>query len=237
MPRIRRWFNVSHDINSDEEVWELTDKWDAWGLRVWLQMLSIADRNDGIVKGDIELNERWMSRLFSSNSRRYSTKWRREMCHSLLEWMQNKRWIEIRLDAIVIVNWLIYNPTRETKGAVKQSPPTSPPTSPPNLPNLKTPIVPKGTSKRSASKSRMSPDFQVTDEHRRYATEHNFRSPDILFEAFKDHHAKNGSAFADWDAAFRTWIRNDTERFGANRRQESQEQEIPGMSIWNRNKA
>ena len=27
-------------------------------------------------------------------------------------------------------------------------------------------------------------------------------------EAFKDHHAANGSAFIDWQAAFRTWLRN-----------------------------
>jgi hypothetical protein len=37
-----------------------------------------------------------------------------------------------------------------------------------------------------------------------------------MFEAFKNHHAAKGSQFADWDAAWRTWVDNqakwDTER-------------------------
>lgn len=113
MPRIKRWFHVSHEINSDEEVWELTDRWKAWGLRVWLQLLSIADRNEGRIKGDLALISRSMSRLWDSNSRRYNSEWRANEARIMLEWMQNKGWISIESDAIVVCNWLIYNPRRE----------------------------------------------------------------------------------------------------------------------------
>lgn len=37
-----------------------------------------------------------------------------------------------------------------------------------------------------------------------------------MFTAFKNHHAAKGSMFADWDAAWRTWVDNqvkwDTQR-------------------------
>ncbi|KKL26428.1 hypothetical protein LCGC14_2395390 [marine sediment metagenome] len=52
MPRIRRWFHVSHDINSDPEVWELTDRFGDRAYRVWIEILSIADRYDGLVPGE-----------------------------------------------------------------------------------------------------------------------------------------------------------------------------------------
>jgi len=52
MPRIRRWFHVSHDINSDPEVWEMTRRFGDRSYRVWMEILSIADRYDGLVPGE-----------------------------------------------------------------------------------------------------------------------------------------------------------------------------------------
>jgi hypothetical protein len=49
MPKIVRWFPVSHDINSDHELWEMTDKLGDRSLRVWLEILSIGDRNEGVI--------------------------------------------------------------------------------------------------------------------------------------------------------------------------------------------
>lgn len=45
------YFPVSQDINSDPEVWELTDRFGDRSLRVWLEILSIADRNNGVLPG------------------------------------------------------------------------------------------------------------------------------------------------------------------------------------------
>ena len=49
MPKIRRWFHVSHDINGDEEVWVLRRTVGEKALSIWLEMLSIADRNNGFL--------------------------------------------------------------------------------------------------------------------------------------------------------------------------------------------
>lgn len=52
MPRIRRWHPVSHDLNGDAEVWELTERFGDRALRVWLEILSITDRTQGLLKGE-----------------------------------------------------------------------------------------------------------------------------------------------------------------------------------------
>lgn len=54
MPRIKRWFPVSQDINSDPDVWVLRNKYGEKSLSIWLEILSIADRNDGELPGDFE---------------------------------------------------------------------------------------------------------------------------------------------------------------------------------------
>jgi hypothetical protein len=45
------YFPVSQDINADLEVWELTDRFGVTGIRAWLEVLSIADRNNGVLPG------------------------------------------------------------------------------------------------------------------------------------------------------------------------------------------
>lgn len=54
MPRIKRWFPVSHDINSDPEVWTMRREIGEKSLSVWLEFLSIGDRNDGEIPGDLQ---------------------------------------------------------------------------------------------------------------------------------------------------------------------------------------
>jgi hypothetical protein len=83
--------------------------------------------------------------------------------------------------------------------------------------------------KRVSTKTILPTDFVVTEKHRLFARKHGFRSPDLLVEAFRDHHAARGTTFADWDAAFRTWIRNDTERFGNGRKSQPTEEPKEGL--------
>ena len=52
MPRIKRWFPVSHDINRDPEVWQMRETFGEKSLSIWLEVLSIADRNEGSIPGD-----------------------------------------------------------------------------------------------------------------------------------------------------------------------------------------
>lgn len=51
MSKIKRWFPVSQDINRDPQLWELCRLHGDRALRVWLEILSIADRNEGIIPG------------------------------------------------------------------------------------------------------------------------------------------------------------------------------------------
>jgi len=159
MPRIRRWFHVSHDINEDPEVWELTDTFGDWLLRVWLQMLSIGDKNDFQIKGDRRWIEDRMSRLWKSNSRRYNTVWRQNQVRMALDWMQNKGWIRIESGSILIVNQAKYNPTRGDK----QIPDGKLSTSPPILPILSSPSYPKEKKKEKEGMVASPPSLTPQD--------------------------------------------------------------------------
>jgi len=51
VPRIKHWFPVSHDLNHDPEVWELTNTFGDWMLLAWLDILSVTDRAEGQYMG------------------------------------------------------------------------------------------------------------------------------------------------------------------------------------------
>jgi len=57
-------------------------------------------------------------------------------------------------------------------------------------------------------KTPLPDDFSVNDRMVVLAKENGWPSPASEIEAFKDHHIAHGSMMADWDAAFRTWLRN-----------------------------
>ncbi len=54
MPRIKRWFPVSQDINSDPEVWAMRHQIGEKSLSIWLELLSISDRNESELPGDYQ---------------------------------------------------------------------------------------------------------------------------------------------------------------------------------------
>ena len=67
--------------------------------------------------------------------------------------------------------------------------------------------------------TRIPVDFQVTEAHREWAQEEGLASPDLHVEAFRDYWlAKAGKdgLKADWDAAFRTWMRHEKKWNGGN---------------------
>ena len=51
-------------------------------------------------------------------------------------------------------------------------------------------------------------NLSLGDGLRTWALGLHCADPDAQFEAFRDYHQSHGSRFTDWDAAFRTWIRN-----------------------------
>ena len=56
-------------------------------------------------------------------------------------------------------------------------------------------------------KRRLPEDWRPTDRHASFAAE-NRLDTDAEAEQFRDHHTAKGSLMLDWDAAFRTWLRN-----------------------------
>ena len=125
MPRIRRWFHVSHDINSDGEVWELTDKFGVAGLRLWLELLSIGDRNEGQLPALTESSVRQLSIKCNTSQTRVRLVW---------DFGLTRSWIVC--DPVPrLRNYREYNPSREAKKLPLVSPPNPP--NPPNLPDPK----------------------------------------------------------------------------------------------------
>jgi len=105
MPRIRRWFHVSHDINSDPEVWELTDRFGERAFRVWVEILSIADRYDGLVPGEIKYLSSTLAAKCKSRSR---------TVEGIIKYATDKTWI-VYDPARRVRNHLKYRPTRGDK--------------------------------------------------------------------------------------------------------------------------
>ena len=100
MPRRKHYFPVSHDINNDPEVWELTDTFGDWLLFVWLEILSVADRSEGYFMGAPSASAVSLSR-FCRGVRRDKDSVRRRFkgtnaayrVELALYWMTLKRWI------------------------------------------------------------------------------------------------------------------------------------------------
>jgi len=95
MPRIKRWFPVSQSINQDPEIWEMTRTFGERALRVWLEILSIGDRNEGVLKGSIE---GWAGVLAAVYSER-NPRWVRrdlETLQRLLRWLSERGLIVVR---------------------------------------------------------------------------------------------------------------------------------------------
>jgi hypothetical protein len=115
LPRIKRWAPISHEFNHDPEVIELRLLFGDWMALVWLELLIIADRNEGEIRGSLEYICRSLTWLWLSNSKRYNTEWRANRVRMALEWMQNKNWIRIESESIQIVKFLKYHRTPEHK--------------------------------------------------------------------------------------------------------------------------
>jgi hypothetical protein len=71
--------------------------------------------------------------------------------------------------------------------------------------------VPLTTTSASAPakrrKQRLPDDFTPNPQHAQYAAENGIDGPMQLVK-FRDYHQAKGTTMIDWDAAFRTWLRN-----------------------------
>lgn len=69
--------------------------------------------------------------------------------------------------------------------------------------------LPTRNATQKGRKAALPDDFGLTEARTKYATD---RLPKVdcaeLLEAFRDYHAKEGTVAKDWDASWRTWVRN-----------------------------
>ena len=152
MPRIRRWHPVSHDFIRDPEVQDLRRRFGHWMSDVWLEMLSVADRNEGRIQGNAEriaLGYSWIA--LESNRKA------RSIILNALGFMVERGWIEDRKDHFLVRNYSEYHRTRkhiESHRGIKEVP--SEP-SYPNEPSYPKDYSPKG---ESSAKAELTPqDF------------------------------------------------------------------------------
>jgi uncharacterized protein YdaU (DUF1376 family) len=75
------------------------------------------------------------------------------------------------------------------------------------------PIGPPKTKRAAKARTAIEASWIPCEEDRKYAVEHGHSEAGIEVEAekFRDHHLKNASMFADWCAAWRTWIQRAPE--------------------------
>ncbi len=109
MPRIRRWFPVSHEINRDREVQTLRDLFGDSMVLVWLEMLSEADRKDGKVVGTVAEIATDLSWIVSRTRPQRGV----ERIQNALTYMVEKGWIENRNSYFLVCNYGKFHRHRE----------------------------------------------------------------------------------------------------------------------------
>jgi hypothetical protein len=81
---------------------------------------------------------------------------------------------------------------------------------------------PGGSGVRKGKKRTVMPNgYTITADLLRFAEEHGWDSSRAKdeFDRFADYHRAKGSVFADWDASWRTWVRNGI-KFDSERRRQ-----------------
>ncbi len=102
---------------------------------------------------------------------------------------------------------------RQKMGSTLHTEPSEEPSEEPSI----EPSEGKSLAKRSKSSSHSMPEICPTEMALEWASNYLLDQgrPDLagqlsdIAARFRDHHLSKGSRFKDWDAAFRTWIRNE----------------------------
>lgn len=218
MPVPKRYFHVSQELNLDPEVWELTEQFGDRAIRTWLQLLAFLDRSENRwrMTGESLKN---LSRIVRQQSSSISRQ---------VLWMISSGWLtvlETSPDGSPAVlsapNWLKYNRRQEHKGN-SSVPGTGAQKERKEIPSVPTPTpfrsVPKEEEKsedKIVSLTRPRPnrgsvipeDFQFDARAELLAKSYGL-NPHKEQAAFRDFHVAKGTIFKDWQAAYRTWLRN-----------------------------
>ncbi|HEX9446041.1 MAG TPA: hypothetical protein VGA73_18120 [Candidatus Binatia bacterium] len=100
MPRVKRYFPVSQELNDDEEVWEFTGAFGDRALRTWMEILKILDKTENVLR----VSPEWFASV-SRRVRQTPANLRRQIV-----WMEAKGWLAIREAAADGSPRLLYSP-------------------------------------------------------------------------------------------------------------------------------
>ena len=191
MPRIKRFFPLSHDINSDPLCWEMTERFGDRTFRMWLELESLSDRNEGELP---EASEAFLRSLASKCQIAAATA--QKVWVYLVDKAKITRDIPPRW-----VNYADFHHSREqTKlPASKQIKPL--PTSPTEPDQNKL----RRTEARKHATA-LSKEFVLSDDMKQFAVERGISSVEVEFDKFRAHHEAKGNIFQNWTAAWRTWV-------------------------------
>ncbi len=109
---------MSHDFNRDSQIVEARKKFGDWTGYAWLEILSIADRNSGIVPGTIEQIADRLAPISLKNYLKPASK----VAQIFLEYARDCGWIGVELDHIQVLKYREYHPSREAKEAPPKQP-------------------------------------------------------------------------------------------------------------------
>ena len=109
MPRIKRYHPISHEFNRDPEVQDLRRQSADWMGYVWLEMLAIADKNNGHIKGTIDELARGLAWLSLSDRPSFS----RGKIEVGIRFMLEKGWIKDVTGSFLVCKYPDYHKTRE----------------------------------------------------------------------------------------------------------------------------
>jgi len=116
MPRYKRWFNVSQTLNGDPEIWEMTQQFGDRSLRVYLELLSIAEHNEGELPEMSPAFGKVLAKRCAVSGQTVANVWRFAGERLWIAQTSPPRWR----------NWLKFHPSRETKSANVSGPPSIP---------------------------------------------------------------------------------------------------------------
>lgn len=217
-----RWFRVYDDAINDPKVLRLPEatRWH------WIAVLAIASKNDGALPSIEDIA------LMLRKSRQAAT--------AILATLKDAGLVDETEAGLAPHNWngrqfksdvstervqRFRNAKRNVSSTVSETPPETDTESEQILgADAPTPI------RKSKKASTAFPEgFALDDAMRKYAGDRGFAGVNVerMFERFSNHHRAKGSKFADWHAAWRTWVGNQVE-FDA-QRNAPQQRKIPDV--------
>lgn len=105
------WYAVSENLNRDPQFRELRKRHGDWMGFVWLEMLSTARRNGGMIPGTVDQ----IAEILAPIALKTSRGWASREIKLALNFMQTLGWIDVGLDRTFILKWLKYNNSRGNK--------------------------------------------------------------------------------------------------------------------------